>query len=195
MEGIEIERKWLVNADIFDSLKTVYSDRLSCVMHKHIDRAYLSMSPELRVSRIVDMYDEEAGNGPITPHRNISYRATIKTGTGIERGEVEFDITEDTFNLICHTMKLTFIEKEWWKYAKCAEARDTHNDDCVSPDHGIEVHRVIAGDDSFYYVEVEFDDIETAKAYEPKFTYTEEVTHNSYWKMQHVWERITQKDK
>lgn len=186
MEGVEIERKWLVNADIFDSLKAVYGDKLQCVAHKHVDRTYLGMSPELRVSKYVDICDEVTETDLVTPHQAVIYRATIKTGSGIKRTEVEIDITEETFNLIRHVFNPAFIEKEYWQYVAPIGTGDE--------DYRIDVNQVIASDDSFYYVEVEFDTIEEANAYEPKFSYLEEVTHNAYWKMQHVWERITQKD-
>lgn len=157
---VEIERRWTIDR---------FPDDLELVRDELIDQSYISLDPEVRIRKIVDLTD----NG-----MRVAYRLTIK-GTGtMKRVEVETSIMADEYGALATLTPHAPIKKIRKKY----RLNNGLYVECNIVEPGTE--------DQLMYAEIEFPDEETANVYVPDSFLGEEHTNIPGYKMQDVWKRI-----
>lgn len=148
----EIERKFIVY-EVPESL-VVQSE-------KEIAQTYLAVGPEeVRVRRIVQ--DD-----------TLSHTMTIKKGTGLSREEIEFDISEETYQqLLANGNPMPLIKKR---------QAILHGEYFFDLDHYPRTGLTV--------VEVEFNSEEDAAAFIKPDWFGREVTTDQRYKNQNLWKR------
>lgn len=158
----EIERRWLV---LGFSDTTRYEARTKLNWYLYADD-----NVEIRLS--CDL-------GPDNTLSN--FKVTNKMGNGLDRIEVQYQISEAAFEEVRRNIDHPPIVKEWETY-KMRDGREL----CVS--------RV---DNSWYYAEVEFDSVEEAQAFSAADMFPQDmarglfvdVTGNNNYQMKNYWRR------
>lgn len=179
----EIERKWFFDPNRihkinWDELRelSIYQDLISLT-------SYINTEPELRVRHTTDI----TKNGEV--HRFFAY----KTGEGLSRTEVEFEISERTFNEFIHTMNSTcplYIRNTKYIW----EGPTTM---CYTPEFSVGSiakfiieHRTVdpALKTGFQFIEVEFEDEDQARNFIfPLPSFREALIERTSEKMSHYW--------
>ncbi len=116
---------------------------LPLVMEQYMEQGYLTVRPTVRIRK-------EAENGGPT-----DYVLCLKSGTGLARKEIEFSVTQEKYLEVCDMIGRPLIPK----------TRRTY----LLPDgHHLEVNHVDEGmPTEFWYAEIEFDDVEEARSWQP----------------------------
>lgn len=157
---MEIERKWLLN-----SLPDLNWD------HRYeVHQSYLSYgNPEVRIRTKKSIYDNEV----------FSPRMTFKSDGTIAREEIEFDISEESYNKLLNLVNGEYITKDF----------------CIYWFDGYELEISVVDNNAFVYCEVEFDSIEDAEKFILPFSDAIEITYNSEYKMKNYWKKTRMNDK
>ena len=152
----EIERKFLIDALPADlPLKREYQ----------VYQAYLSLDPEVRIRRI-------AKSG-----QDIAFSLTIKSGHGLVREEVEFDISKAHFYALAKMVEHSFISKDYWVY----QLPDGLELECSLVDKGTV--------SEFMYAEIEFPSVDVAEEFSALPIFKQEVTEDPSYRMKNYWEK------
>ena len=151
----EIERKFLIDA---------FPANLPLKREYQVYQAYLSLDPEVRIRR----YEK---NG-----LDSAYFLTIKSGSGLVRREVEFEISREQFYALAEMISLPFVSKEFRVYQ-------------LPNGLELECSLVDAGTRSeFMYAEIEFPSAEAAGQFSPLPFFKQEITENPAYRMKNYWQ-------
>lgn len=172
---IEIERKWLVKD---------WPTGLILKEHHLVHQGYLYVNDEIEV-RMTARFDFKTYNPMFSMPNKL--KITVKTGSGLIRGEYEIQVTQEQFQQMAQGIKGEPIIKEFRIYEQPISDFQTG---CGV----IEVSHVDPGaKSSFMYSEVEFVSPMAADAFEPsdalRAIIDQEVTGDSYWNMKNYWLR------
>lgn len=151
---MEIERKFLVNK--------IPSGLLFKNNTIEIEQYYIDFKPEIRIRKII------MGNDIFTVTGKAKHYMTIKSEGDIVRNEMEFQIYPTVFNKL----------KSQYPDNKIRKTRYfTSDQSCI---HTIEID--IYKDMPLIVAEVEFEDIQQAKNYDPPNWFVKEVTNDPMYK-------------
>lgn len=175
---VEHERKWLVSKEIITPL--IMQGALKS--YRRVTRIYASTDPELRLT--TSWPGNEDPNGS-----NTSWKIAHKSKGDLTRQEIEFELSLDSVTtlmpvlekLIENSCMLTnpIIKMAW---------------NIIFEGHCYQICNV--DDGAFYYMELEFDSAEEARAFQmPKELdpyILDEVTSDVFWKMGTYWKNSRQ---
>lgn len=151
----EIERKFLI-----DSFPSSLPLNRTCQVYQ----AYLSLEPEVRIRRYVkDGLD-------------AAYLLTIKSGNGLVRREVEFEISREQFYALAEMIPAPFVSKDFRVY----QLPDGLELECSLVDAGTR--------SEFMYAEIEFPSEEAAARFTPLPFLKQEITENPTYRMKNYWQ-------
>lgn len=167
----EIERKWIINADILRYL--MKDDKFLLSDYRIITQGYLSIEPEIRIRR--DFY----------PNINITkYFLSYKSSGTLSRDEYEVEINKDDYMYLYgildarKNMESQLIYKEYYNY-KMEEL------------WGIEFEISNVDNNELTYLEIEFKNEEAANNFKIPDALNEfiikEVTNDASYKMKNYW--------
>lgn len=167
----EIERKWIINADILRYL--MKDDKFLLSDYRIITQGYLSIEPEIRIRR--DFY----------PNINITkYFLSYKSSGTLSRDEYEVEINKDDYMHLYgildtrKNMESKLIYKEYYNY-KMEELL------------GIEFEISNVDNNELTYLEIEFKSEEAANNFKIPDALNEfiikEVTNDASYKMKNYW--------
>lgn len=153
---LEIERKFLIDG---------FPIGLMLLKHLEMEQAYLSIEPEIRIHKAVDV---STGKTDV--------RLTLKGNGELTRAEMMTDINEDFYYDAMGLMGVNAIKKEYRAYKLGSWV--------------LEVAHVDPGtQNEFFYAEIEFPTEEEAKAFIPPKYLGREITFNEDYKMKNYWKR------
>lgn len=152
----EIERKFLI-----DSFPT----DLPLKRQHQVYQAYLSLDPEVRIRRNVK------------DGQDAAYFLTIKSGHGLVREEVEFDISKAHFYALAKMIEYPFVSKVFQVY----QLPNGLELECSLVDQGM--------DSEFMYAEIEFSNVDAAKNFAVLPFFKQEVTEDPAYRMKNYWEK------
>lgn len=162
---MEIERKWVC--------ENAYEVARQCdeiMWIKGYEQVYISIDPEIRLSRSRMQGSEEAWR----------YKITFKSKSDLSRIEIEKDLTEDEFNGILKIAGISqdqFIQKLIYgcryKSYLLTVGHATSNDLMVDMSYG----------------EIEFDSEEEAEEFQAPDWFGRDVTYDETYKMASLWYR------
>lgn len=151
----EIERKFII---------TGKPEGFKELNHGEAWTYYLSVEPEHRVRHIKDTYREY-------------FDEAHKYGSGLDREEIENNISEDDFNRVARSLGLPVIHSEFW-----------HLDW-----NGVKLevmHKDVDTENDFWVLEVEFESAQEALAFVlPESIHGMDVTFVEDYKMRNYWRR------
>ena len=167
----EIERKWIINADVLRYL--MKDDKFLLSDYRIITQGYLSIEPEIRIRR--DFY----------PNINITkYFLSYKSSGTLSRDEYEVEINKDDYMYLYgildarKNMESKLIYKEYYNY-KMEEL------------WGIEFEISNVDNNELTYLEIEFKNEEAANNFKIPDALNEfiikEVTNDASYKMKNYW--------
>lgn len=151
----EIERKFLI-----DSFPSSLPFKRGCQVYQ----AYLSLEPEVRIRRYVK-------NG-----LDAGYLLTIKSGNGLVRREVEFEISREQFYALAEMISAPFISKDFRVY----QLPNGLELECSLVDGGTR--------SEFMYAEVEFPSKDAAAQFAPPPFLKQEITESPTYRMKNYWQ-------
>lgn len=163
--GIEIEKKFLVGKFPTNEIN---NKELTIITRKRITQNYLAVGNEevrIRKMEVVNKKEE-----------NTEFLLTIKKGKGLVRTEDEFNISEQTYNQLLY--KTPLIKERY----KLLDGKYVYDLDVYS-------------DFDFVTVEVEFENENSANSFKAPNWFSDEVTDNSFYKNQNLWQTINEKSK
>ncbi|MDQ6419996.1 CYTH domain-containing protein [Paenibacillus sp. LHD-117] len=160
--AMEIERKFLLNGDPRTIIET---SELHVRQEQRIEQTYLAIdeTQELRVRRI-----EELGSG------EISYTHTFKNGNGLVREEVEYEITGGIYEQVVMAFGFRPLTKnritaEW---------------------EGVTIEIDIYDQIRLSVLEVEFESLEEANAFEAPAWFGEDISSQKQYSNKTVWKQL-----
>jgi hypothetical protein len=142
---IEIERKWIMRA-----LPTIDRSR-----HFTIEQAYLSVCPEVRITRKTSVESSMCE----------MCKLTIKSPCSIKRNEIEFELSEEQFEALLGLVNAEAIQKDYSVASVFSNALERN----------VDLHMGVVDKNlhsKWMYAEVEFDSLEDAGIFK-----IEEVLH------------------
>ncbi len=160
--ALEIERKFLLGED---PRKVVQEQGLSIQSEQRIEQTYLAIdeTQELRIRKITDVASGEQ-----------TYTHTFKLGNGLTREEVEYGISESIYNQVANAFGFVALTKnritaEW-------ESRTIE----------IDIYDQI----ELAVVEVEFDSVEAAHAFDPPAWFGKDISSERAYSNKKVWRQL-----
>lgn len=150
----EIERKFLIDS---------FPSNLPFKQGYQVYQAYLSLDPEVRIRR----YEKEG--------LDTDYFLTIKSGNGLVRREVEFEISREQFYALAEMIPAPFVSKDFRVY----QLPNGLELECSLVDAGAR--------SEFMYAEVEFPSVEAASQFNPLPFFKQEITENPAYRMKNYW--------
>ncbi|UQZ86387.1 CYTH domain protein [Paenibacillus konkukensis] len=154
----EIERKFLITAFPKEQLE---SEEVRFVGKRHIYQTYLAYSEdqEIRVRKLVDH------------EGRASYTHTFKSGHGLVRQEVEYEISEEVYRQLLMNTKFVPLEKIRTKVERQGL--------CYEIDEYKQIDLMV--------VEVEFEDEQAAQAFVPPHWFGRELGQEEEFRNKSLW--------
>ena len=153
---LEIERKFLIDA---------FPDELPLLKHVELEQAYLSIEPEIRIHKAMDVVTGK-----------MDFRMTIKGDGELTRKEIVTDIPKAFYCDAMGILGKNAIKKEYKAYRLGEWILEVAH---VEPDT----------QNPFFYAEIEFPMEADAKAFVPPDYLGQEVTFDKEYKMKNYWKR------
>lgn len=150
----EIERKFLIDS---------FPSNLPFKREYQVYQAYLALEPEVRIRR----YAKEG--------LDVAYLLTIKSGNGLVRREVEFEISREQFHALAEMIPAPFVSKDFRVY----QLPNGLELECSLVDKGM--------CSEFMYAEIEFPSEEAAGQFDPLPFFKQEITENPAYRMKNYW--------
>lgn len=150
----EIERKFLIDS---------FPSNLPFKRGYQVYQAYLSLDPEVRIRR----YTKEG--------LDAAYLLTIKSGNGLIRREVEFEISREQFYALAEMIPSPFVSKDFRVY----QLPNGLELECSLVDKGTR--------SEFMYAEIEFPSAQSAGQFTPLSFFKQEITENPAYRMKNYW--------
>lgn len=157
---IEIEKKFMLN-EIPNAL--IEEGVLNVLSKVIIEQSYLAIDEEqeVRVRKIE----------PCQPEGKKTYTHTIKTGNGLQRKEVEVEITSSIYEQLLAKSRIIPLKKE--------RIRAKWNDLVVEIDRYDQVDLIV--------VEVEFQSLDEAEQFTPPSWFGEEIPPGAEYSNKKIW--------
>lgn len=171
--GLEIERKWLIDQLPKGAWK----------QHFIVHQAYLHVDDDTEL-RVVVRYRADSYHS--VEREPFSRKLTFKAGNGLERKEIQINITQEQLLELQRHITAPFIVKDFYIYDLGERGY-----------HGmgeLEVSIVDPGtDNEFMYCEVEFESKRRADKFNPEDIFagiwSREVTGDNHYQMKEYWRR------
>lgn len=169
----EIERKWLVNK---------WPDLVGPSEHYIVHQSYIHVDEDTELRLTVRYKPETYYNVERVP---VMRRLTFKSGHGLERTEIQMEITQEQLEKLQSAIDRVPIVKDYRIYPMAPNLIGVGQLEISQVDPGSET--------SFMYAEVEFSDKTTAMAFGlpeklfPKDTTITEVTGDPQYAMKNYW--------
>lgn len=160
--GMEIERKFLL-PEYPEQL--IEEGQLKVLTRHSIDQTYLAIEDgqELRVRKITDLDSGE-----------ITYTHTFKDGKGISRKEIEYDISEGLYTQMIDAVQAVPLVK--------TRTTAVWNNTTVEIDEYTQLDLTV--------IEVEFDSLEEAEAFEAPEWFGLDVSVEKQYSNKTVWKKL-----
>lgn len=147
-----------------------FPDFLPECRRAQVDQGYLATEPVVRIRKTTP------------PDGAPSYRLCFKGEGTLVRREIELPLSENDFCELSALLKKPMLRKEFRVY--------------TLPDgQELECNRVaLPNGKAFWYAEVEFESVASAKAFSPPMYLLREVTEDPAYTMRAFWERMESTD-